>query len=106
VREWPKTLDCHQIVTKIGRKQGKTNKLKKPRIVLSDGWQRDLVEFSNRWGSGFFALANRRLQPLGHLSGVGFNSLSQLFCQSAADLANPGRYQSRAQVRSEEGPLA
>jgi hypothetical protein len=40
--------------------------------VLSAGWQRDLVDFSNGWGSGLFALANRRLQPLGHLSGVYF----------------------------------
>jgi len=43
------TLNCHHIVTKIGRKQGQNQQTqKRSRIVLSDGWQRDLVEFCTR----------------------------------------------------------
>src|SRR4029077_14623853 len=38
------TLGCHQTVTKIGVKQPKVNELQKTGILLSDGWQRDLVE--------------------------------------------------------------
>jgi hypothetical protein len=41
-------LNCHQTVTKIGAEQAKISELQKTEMLLSDGWQRDLVEFCTR----------------------------------------------------------
>jgi hypothetical protein len=41
-------LNCHQTVTKIGAEQAKISELQKTEMPLSDGWQRDLVEFCIR----------------------------------------------------------
>jgi len=35
----------HQTVTKIGAEQAKISELQKTEMLLSNGWQRDLVEF-------------------------------------------------------------
>jgi hypothetical protein len=45
VREWPKRSTVTKIVTKSGVKQTKINEPQKTGTLLSDGWQRDLVEF-------------------------------------------------------------
>ena len=43
-----KKFNCHQTVTKIGAEQAKISELQKTEMPLSDGWQRDLVEFCIR----------------------------------------------------------
>jgi len=43
-----KELNCHQTVTKIGAEQANISELRKTEMLLSDGWQRDLVEFCIR----------------------------------------------------------
>jgi hypothetical protein len=45
---------------------------------INRGWQRDLVDFTFVCGERFLALANRRLQPLGHLSAAEFQEFSIL----------------------------
>ena len=41
-------LGCYQTVTKIGAEQTKISELQKTEMLLSDGWQRDLVKFCIR----------------------------------------------------------
>jgi hypothetical protein len=44
----PCKLNCHQTVTKIGAEQAKISELQKTEMLLTDGWQRDLVDFCIR----------------------------------------------------------
>ncbi len=41
-------FSCHQTVTKIGVKQAEIGELQENWNAVSDGWQRDLVEFCIR----------------------------------------------------------
>jgi hypothetical protein len=92
------TLTCARgqkpsTVTKLSLKvaQNRPNlpNSKRPRLVLTDDWQRELVEFSIRWGSGIFALANRCLQPLGHLcAGFALKSVPQTRLQGQHENAH------------------
>jgi hypothetical protein len=63
---------------KYAQNRAKSANSKRLQCPLTNGWQRDLVEFSTRWWSGRFALANRRIQPLCHLSGVGLDQITTL----------------------------
>ena len=56
----------------MAQNRQKSANSRKLKFELSDGWQRDLVEFSVSYQKVNLALANRRLQPLGHLSETNF----------------------------------
>jgi hypothetical protein len=61
--------DCHKIVTVNWIRQENQQNRENSKFNISDGWQRDLVEFAVSYRSSDFALANRQLQRLGHLFG-------------------------------------
>jgi hypothetical protein len=71
VREGPKRSAVTKLSPKLALNRPKATNFKKLEMLLSDGWQTDLVEFCIRYRSGPLALANRRIQPLCHLSADG-----------------------------------
>jgi hypothetical protein len=61
---------------KLAQNRAKSAEYKKVETSVTDSWQRDLFEFSVSYQNGDFILANRRIQPLCHLSAEKFEQLS------------------------------